>query len=192
MVSRRPMYCDSQPARVPPLGTTVSDVGTLYEQNIDSRDSATIADDSRDSGVVRAKALRGLQIRGVQILRAVRKEVERGHEHNRVATQDPVPPEHDLRLVEEDLRLVLCRAARRALCRLRAEEDLALREDRAEERGQQAQAGSEPEQSAPTGRRLGNERQVHYGRKEVPDGVTFLEEPAREPTHLHREVLKGG
>jgi hypothetical protein len=121
---------------------------------------------------MRREALARLEVGRVQVLRAVREEVEAcgdenyqrsvravkpktrtGHEKDRVNAKKPVRLEHLLRLVQENLRLVRPRPSTRldteALRLTRVQEEGALGRERANECGERADARGRPEERAP-------------------------------------------
>ena len=94
--------------------------------------------------------------------------------------------------MQEDLGLALRRMARLRSRRLGTDEDFALRQQDADERGESGHARCGPKEGPPTGRDFWDEEQVDDGGNEVSNGVALLQYAARETTRLNRKVLKTG
>ena len=95
-------------------------------------------------------------------------------------------------LVHEDLRLVRRRLALRPLDLLRAQEDGALGEKRADGGSEERDAGRRPEEGAPARGNVRDEAEVDASGEQITDSVTLLQDTRPKPTRLDGKVLEGG
>jgi len=86
-------------------GKTATDVLTGETGDSATRDSTAVTNDGRNGGVELAEALAGLEISGVEILRAMGQEVEPGHQQDGVDGEFPMVLQHLFYLVEKDAGL---------------------------------------------------------------------------------------
>ena len=114
------------------------------------------------------------------------------HEQDGVDAEEPVLLEHLAGLVQEDPGLVLPLRAASGSLGLGTKEDLALREERAEDTREGRDAGGAPEEGTPGLLGLGDKVEVDDGGDEVADGVALLEDARRETTRLYGQCLEGG
>ena len=115
-----------------------------------------------------------------------------GHEQDGVDAEEPVLLEHLAGLVQEDPGLVLPLRAASGSLGLGTKEDLALREERAEDTREGRDAGGAPEEGTPGLLGLGDKVEVDDGGDEVADGVALLEDARRETTRLDGQVFESG
>lgn len=166
---------------------TTKDLGA-ESNNGTSGDGAHVGDNLRHGDLVCVESELVLEQCRVQILRAVRHEVEAGHEQDQVDENEPVTLQRDLSFLYEGF----ADAAVRATQLLVGDVGVGLGHEQPPDDEEGGRRGAEPVQRSPAVRCRVHEGAGKGGGQEIARGVTLLQHTAEQATGLVGDVFESG